>query len=805
MLIFRGRTRVRILKAAGVLVALVCVVALTLQGAAPPADALPEAPRATPVEKIISKVVASLISRHHFSNRRLDDQVSREFFDEYFDRLDHNRSFLLASDVEEFRSYEVNLDDLVLLGNLDFAYDVYARFLQRVRERVSYVNEKSSQPTRFDTDETMQLDRSDAPWCRTREELDELWERRIKNNLLVYELMNSGLEKQSLETDEPQAMPREDGQQEGVPAQGKGGKNDSAQADAKAPETALAPGEKQAADASPAQPKTVVPKKTPEERVRNFYTRYLRQMENKDSTDVLEIFLTALTRVYDPHSAYMAPDTEQDFDIAMKLSLQGIGALLTTEDSFVKVAGILPGGPAEMDGRLKEGDRIIAVAQEGTEPVDVIDMPLRRVVKMIRGKKETKVYLTVLEAGKGLGSVPSVIDILRDEVKLTEQEAKSRIQQTQMPTAAGKHSAEAAPSNVAVIMLPSFYTDFEGKHRGLKDYKSSTRDVRNLIEEAKAQNIQGLILDLRSNGGGGLAEAVSLTGLFIDEGPVVQQLHKDGRLQKHVDPEKGVVYGGPLVVLVDRLSASASEIVAAAIQDYGRGIIIGEKSTHGKGTVQTIYHLDARLRRSTIFRNRKAGSLKFTVAKFYRVNGGSTQVKGVTPDFILPSLTDDMELGDAHLPHALPWDEIDALTVSCNVDVRPLLPTLCERMQTRLAGYEQYQELLADVQKFAERRQRKTLSLNQQKRVQLQKEEEEWSKRLKQVSRQRSRRSRRDKEDDGDEDQESDLVMKCALDVMGDLILLGRGDALPPLDHASTAMAKEGVSAAAEADVGAAD
>jgi len=780
-------------------VALALLLSATLRAVTEPAAATPAAMQATPVEKIISKVVASLISRHHFSRRRLDDQVSKEFFDEYFSRLDHNRSFFLGTDVEDFRSYQVNLDDLVLLGNLDFAYDVYARFLQRVRERVDYVNKRLEQPTRFDTDETIVLDRSEAPWCQTKEELDELWNRRITNNLLVYELMNSGTEKP-----EP---PEGEHAAEETPDAKKTGEKGETGAD-KPPEAPPKPEQKDetannAEVQAEADASSTLRKKTPEQRVRHFYARYLRRMESKESIDVLEIFLTALARVYDPHSAYMAPDTEQNFDIAMKLSLQGIGALLTTEDSFIKVSGIIAGGPAEMDGRLKEGDRIVAVAQQGTEPVDVIDMPLRKVVKMIRGKKTTKVYLTVIEAGKGLGSVPSVIDIVRDEVKLTEQEAKSRIHELQLPTpkADAGQQDETRTVSVASIALPSFYTDFAGKHKGLKDYKSSTRDVRRLIDEAVKKDIAGLVLDLRSNGGGGLAEAVWLAGLFIDEGPIVQQLHKDGRLQKHIDPEKGVVYAGPLVILVDRLSASASEIVAAAIQDYGRGVIIGDKSTHGKGTVQTIYHLDKRLRRSTIFKNRKAGSLKFTVAKFYRVNGGSTQLNGVTPDIVLPSLTDHMELGEAHLPHALPWDEIEPLPAVCDIDVRPFIKTLRERTFARLEADDNYHDLLADIQRFAERRQRKTLSLNKDKRIQLQKQEEEWAERLKKVGR---RRSRRGSQGQGDEDQADDNVLQQGLLVLRDLILLQQGQILPPVDRSPVATAGEGQDTAAEAAVGAA-
>ena len=718
------------------------------------------APRPRAVDRAITKLVAGLISRHHYAGRRLDDDISRQLFDEYFDRLDNSHSYFLAADIEQFRQHQLNLDDALLRGNLDFAYTVYERLLERARERLAFVRERLEQPFDFTRPETILLDHSDAPWSQTEAELNAIWRRRLKNNLIVYQIMETGSD--TVETEEEEQDKEQD-----TPAP-----RDQADApDPAKPETDAAP----VADAGAA---IELPARTPEERVLQFYERYLQQIEDRDSVEVLELYLTSLTRVFDPHSAYMAPDTEEDFDIAMKLSLQGIGALLTQEDEFVKVAGILPGGPAEFDERLKPGDRIVAVAQENEEPVNVIGLRLRRVVNLIRGTKGTRVFLTVIEAGKGLGSVPTVIDIVRDEVVLTEQEAA--LQTHELPgsvqDAAVDAGAAADTITAGVIALPSFYADFRGRSEGVKDYKSSTRDVKRLLQDVKREGVDGLLLDLRANGGGSLDEAISLAGLFIDQGPIVQVRDSSGRVKRRYDRDASTVYDGPLVVLVNRLSASASEILAAAIQDYGRGIIIGEGSTHGKGTVQTVYDLGRSLRRSPVFGKTSPGALKFTMAKFYRITGISTQLRGVTPDIVLPSFTDHMEMGEVHLPHAMPWDEIEALAFKSQIDIRRHIPRLQTLSQARRAQDPDFTELLADVEAFGVRRQRKTLTLERDKRIQLQKEEEEWSKRIRKINAVRRSRARGLQQD---EEGAEDVLLAEALRVLRDLVLLESGQTVP--------------------------
>ncbi len=768
----------------------------------------PPMPRATPAERIITKVVAGIISRNHYSQHNLDDQIAKQLFEDYFQKLDSNHSFFLASDIEEFRSYELILDDLLLQGNIDFAFDVYARFLQRVRERVEYCRKRLQEPFDFNVEEFLEVDRTKQPWCKTQEEMDELWRKRLKNKLLIYDIMGeTAAVTQEEDLDVPVQRETEPKDKEPAPtAQSpQAPLPDSAAQPQPAPGAAVQPAPTTGDVPTPAPtagtegptvttlPGTTAaaakPTETPSERTLKSFETYLHQVESRESIDVLEIYLSALTGVYDPHSSYMAPNTEEDFDISMKLSLEGIGALLSVDDGYVKVAGVLPGGPAEFDGRLKEGDRILQVRQEKEdEPVDIVDTPLRKAVKLIRGTKGTRVYLTIWEAGKPFGSVPVIIDLVRDEVKLTEQEAKMETLSVPLPATA--QDAKPDPSTiarVATISLPSFYADFTAKNKGQDEYKSSTRDTHQLIDQAaKDGPVDGLVLDLRGNGGGSLEEAVTLAGLFFGKGPVVQVRKAGGSIQRRDDPDESEAYGGPLIILVDRLSASASEILAAAIQDHHRGVIVGEQQTHGKGTVQTVYHLDQKLQRNSALKDIKAGSLKFTMAKFYRVSGGSTQVRGVTPDIVFPAFTDYLELGESHLPHALPWDDIAPLAVERDVDVEPFLPKLKERSQARVNLDPEFQKLIPMFKEFGEQRKRTEQPLRKEDRIQLQKQEDEWSKRIKDLGNRRTRKHLSGKSKDT-ETPANDPVLNEACRILADLIVLQRGQALPTTVAASEA------------------
>ncbi len=694
------------------------------------------AQRPTALERYISVQVVKTISASHYARHPVDEDYSVQWFNEYFSLLDPSRMFFLKSDIEDFRSYEKNLGDLVRRGGtLDFAFEVYARYLQRVQEWTLYAAARLAQPIDLTGSETIQIDRREAPWPATRTELEDLWRRQLTNRLLTEQLADETGATESGADDPDSGM-------------------------------AAPPAPPPPAVEVTVPPVVAKPRKPPVERVDESYRRFLKRKMEAETLEIAELYLNALTRIYDPHSSYMAPDSEEDFDISMRLSLQGIGAVLTTKDSYVEVLEIVPGGPASRDGRLKAGDRIIAVAQgeDPQNPVDVVDMPLRKVVRMIRGAKDTKVLLTVLVAGS---STPTVVDILRDKVELKEQEAKCEIRQAALPNGTAGQSGR-----MALITLPSFYLDFEGRRDGTENYASCTRDVQRLIENATKEPLDGIILDLRGNGGGALDEAVRLAGFFFDRGPVVQVRDQRGTVKKREDTEAGSLYAGPLIVLVDKLSASASEIVAAALQDHGRAVIMGESSTHGKGTVQTVYSLDRQLSQNELFKDQRGGSVKFTIQKFYRVNGGSTQAKGVVPDLRVPSFTDYMELGEAALPHVLAWDSIEPLETSRDADVAPWIPDLKARSEARLQASAEFASLREDIGRYAERRKLKELPLNLEARRALQKEEEQWAKAMREQSRKRKSAAGDDKQDST---PAPDLVLDEAVRVMGDMIGLQRG------------------------------
>jgi len=423
------------------------------------------------------------------------------------------------------------------------------------------------------------------------------------------------------------------------------------------------------------------------------YERFEREVSGSEAVDIIEYYLGALTHSFDPHSAYFKPATSDNFDIEMSNAVEGIGAQLRTEDEYTVVVAILPGGPADIDGTLQPGDKIAAVAQGNGEPVDIIDMHIDKVVRMIRGEKGTVVRLTVLPADGDYGDIRE-IPLVRDQVVLTESDASSEVIEV------GGHS-------IGVIEVPSFYVDMVALSQGDPNYRGVSKDVEKHLVELQQQSVDAVILDLRDNGGGSLTEAVRMTGLFIDRGPVVQIRDKDGRIEVLDDPERGQVYGGPLVVLTSPLSASASEIVAGAIQDYGRGIVIGAETTHGKGTVQQVVDLDRFLGEEGL-----AGALKLTTQKFYRASGSSTQQRGVRSDVVLPSPWDGLDVYESDLDNALAWDQINAARYSTLDDISSLLPALQQQSATRVANSEDFQRLQENLQEREERLNETSVSLN---------------------------------------------------------------------------------------------
>lgn len=374
------------------------------------------------------------------------------------------------------------------------------------------------------------------------------------------------------------------------------------------------------------------------------YERFNKSIKQFNTEDVFSLYMNSLTEAYDPHTAYMSPKAADNFKQSMSLSLEGIGARLQTENDYTKVAEVIPGGPADKSALIHAGDRIMGVGQGDGAIVDVIGWRIDEVVKLIKGPKGTKVRLQILPSQSGLSGKPEIIEITRDKIKLEDQQAKKDLIHYQKD---GKNL------KLGVITLPSFYMDFDAYQKGDPNYTSTTRDVHRLIKELQAENIDGLVLDLRNNGGGSLTEAIDLTGLFIKDGPVVQVKNSMNRIEVQKDNNPTVVYNGPMVVLTNRFSASASEIFAGAIQDYHRGVVVGE-STFGKGTVQTVVDLNRFINDP----DNEVGELKLTFQKFYRVTGSSTQNKGVTPDIKLPTALDPEQFGESASPSALPWDEI---------------------------------------------------------------------------------------------------------------------------------------------------
>jgi carboxyl-terminal processing protease len=431
------------------------------------------------------------------------------------------------------------------------------------------------------------------------------------------------------------------------------------------------------------------------------YDQLLKSVDERDDEDLNQLFLNSVAQSYDPHSEYLGRSDLESFEINMRLSLTGIGAELRSDDGYAKVQRLLPGGPAQMSSKMSVGDRIAAVAQGKEAFVDTVDMKLDKVVEMIRGKKGTVVRLQVIPANATDPSKRRVVELVRDNVKLTEQEAKAEIIEKELP--------DGSIQKLGWITLPSFYQDMEKSRTG----KSTSRDVAALLKRLEQEQIQGLIVDLRRDGGGSLDEAIKMSGLFINQGPVVQVKDANGDIDVLKDREGNALYTGPMIVLVNKLSASASEIFAAAMQDYGRALIIGDSSTFGKGTVQTMLEL-GRFMPMLGNSSNDAGALKLTVQKFYRVAGGSTQLRGVVSDIKLPSLTDNSEFGESALQHPLAYDEVEPAPIDVAANRKPLsVDELRQRSANRVGQDSQFQDISEDIRQLDERLKNNRLSLNE--------------------------------------------------------------------------------------------
>jgi len=579
-------------------------------------------------EAITTQQIMSNLLRGHYERKRLNNALSSEVLDTLLDDLDGTHSYFLDTDVAEFEQFRDHFDEALSRGDMKPAFYIYNRFQQRVSERLSFViNELQSNAENytFDTEETLELDREEAPWAKNRAELDQLWRKRLKNSMLNLRLA---------------------------------GKED----------------------------KDIL------ELLTKRYQNQLNRVHQSRPVDAYQTFMNAVTRTFDPHTQYFSPRNSENFNINMSLSLQGIGAVLQTEDEHTKVVRLVPGGPAFKAGNLEPEDKIIGVAQGDEDMVDVIGWRLDEVVDLIRGPKSSTVRLEILSGAVGAAE-SKVISIVRDEVKLEEQSAQKEI----IELKDGKDTRR-----IGVIDIPTFYIDFEGRMNNEPDYRSTTRDVRRLVNELLEEKIDGLVIDLRSNGGGSLEEAINLTGLFIPTGPVVQVRGARGNVDVLRDRDPEVLYAGPMTVLVNRLSASASEIFAGAIQDYGRGLVIGGQ-TFGKGTVQSLRPLTE-------------GQLKITQAKFYRVSGESTQHQGVIPDIMFPSLFDKEKIGESALTKALPWDTIKPAIEPGSNSLRSKLARLKELHEKRITDNPDFIFMQEQKALVSEMRDKTQVSLNENTR-----------------------------------------------------------------------------------------
>ena len=631
--------------------------------------------------------VAHMLENQHYSHKEFDNEMSSKLLENYLTYLDARHTFFTQEDVDKFRAdFSTTLDDHVMLRNISPALEIYDVYKKRVKERVEYVKQVLEKTKfTFDSSRTVDLKRDKLPWPKDKAASDTLWHDLIESEMLQEHL--SELAKAS--------------------AAAKKADKKAAKKTEAAPEAKVTPSIEDK-DKSTSLPKKDIKdkvvakkddkkeeKKKPEQRIVEDYQRLEDSINENTKEDIVNFFLSSLATAYDPHTEYMSQQEMDNFNIQMKHSLFGIGALLGLKDDAAEIQGIVMGGPADKEGSLKLKDRIVAVAQGNGDYVETkFIKQLQKIVDMIRGKEGSTVRLKVVPAADP--AIIKEISIVRGAVELKDQVASAELIVT--PPAVGEQE------KLGWINLKAFYADMEeGK-------VSTTKDVERLLRRLMKEGMQGLVLDLRGNGGGSLDEAIKLTGLFISAGPVVQVKDWRDEISVRECSNDKAVYDGPMIVLTDKSSASASEILAAALQDYHRAIIIGDKSTYGKGTVQTILPVE---RYMPFFADKsRAGSLKVTIQKFYRIAGGSTQLKGVVPDLQLPSMRDVMDYGEASSQNALPYDEIPAQKYDFSRKTPFPTSELKSRMDSRVNGNPEFAYIKDETQRLKTRIDKNKASLN---------------------------------------------------------------------------------------------
>lgn len=608
----------------------------------------------TEQEAIVCKEVTEMITNYNYKKIKLNDSISTVVYNRYLKALDENHNYFLESDIKDFSQYKNKLDDDLQNGDLNPVFYIFNVYQKRYNERIKYSLDQLNKNYDFNQQESFTFDRENQPWFSTVSDLDKFWDKRVK-----YDLLNLYLATPDMSKDK--------------------------------------------------------------EILKKRYDNLLAQSNKLNSQDVFQIFMDAFTESIDPHTNYFIPSRAAQFNIDMSKSLEGIGASLQSENDYITIKTIVKGGPAERSKQLMVDDRIIGVAQGKTgEFQDIIGWRIDNAINLIRGPKGTTVRLKVLSKGKTATNA-KVVEMVREKIVVEDQLASKEIR---------TYEENGKKLKIGIITVPGFYLDYKAYQAGDKNYRSVSRDVKVILDSLKAQKVDGVVLDLRQNGGGSLPEAIQLTGLFIKTGPVVQVRDIKNKIEQDTDDDPSVAWTGPMAVMVDRFSASASEIFAAAIQDYGRGIIIGTQ-TYGKGTVQSAIDLDRVIGNSfskllagvkgqsdktTVGANGQPegfGQINLTIAKFYRINGSSTQHKGVVPDILYPSAIPLDKYGEDTEASALPFDMIPKSNYSPVGSFTAIIPELNTLHNNRMQSNVNYKNLLEDIGEYKKRDAEKTVTLNE--------------------------------------------------------------------------------------------
>ncbi len=694
----------------------------------------------------IARKVANMLPTYHVTQQPLGIEISQRAWTNLVTMYDYSHAVFLQSDLDSFAPMERRIGDALRKGDVSFVYDMHRVFVRRLEECVTYVT-NLLETTEFDftVKEECQFNRKDAPWPATREERDELWRKRIKNEMLS-QILSRELD------DEEKAS--------GKKPRRKAGKKKEKGKDGAATTNEMEKVEK--------------PEPTPKENLVNKYRHYLAWVLTElDDEKVMERYMLAASMAYDPHSAYMAPMSKDDFDMDMNLSLCGVGAVLSQsmDDGALEIKEVMKGGPMAREGSIKEGDKIVGVGQ-GDGPVeDVVWKSMRKSIKKIRGKKDTKVVLEVTDKN---GASRRKVPLIRDEIKLEDQAATGRVERVEL---------NGATNVMGYVKLPAFYGTMD-KRPNEPGYRSCSLDVAKWVARFNAEGASGMVLDLRGNGGGSLREAVLLTALFVrpnpDQCPVVQIREKNQIYVLPTFPDQPTfAWRKPLIVMIDRHSASASEIVAGALQDTGRAVIVGDTQSHGKGTVQTVLPMG----------REDNGSIKITTARFYRINGSSTQVKGVSSDIRLPSAIDERtDIGEDKLPNALPWSRIEPVACEAIWNMGSYVDQLKSLSASRVKDSREWERRYRLVELCREASERTTVPLESAARKKMMREDRAIFDEADGVDMEDGE-ILDDEDKSADEDaRKNDIVLAETLNILADLVRLTGGAEAPPPQPSTSRM-----------------